>query len=107
MSYFPGFSKLEVSNKEMFVILEVDSSSEVVVGMHSNRTQQAMSGELRLAVGGILIDKDRLMIQVKQLQKLKVILFFCLIRWCYQRGAFCMSEWRQSPFKIFMSFCPG
>ncbi|XP_024910365.1 sex hormone-binding globulin isoform X2 [Cynoglossus semilaevis] len=56
---------LEVSNKEMFVILEVDGSSEVVVGMHSNRTQQAMSGELRLAVGGILIDKDRLMIQFK------------------------------------------
>ncbi|XP_037614741.1 sex hormone-binding globulin isoform X1 [Sebastes umbrosus] len=53
---------LEVSNQEMFVILEVDGSSGLVVGMQSKQTQEVLSGELRLAVGGILIDKDKMIV---------------------------------------------
>ncbi|XP_074479545.1 sex hormone-binding globulin isoform X1 [Sebastes fasciatus] len=53
---------LEVSNQEMFVILEVDGSSGLVVGMQSKQTQEVLSGELRLAVGGILIDKEKMIV---------------------------------------------
>lgn len=53
---------LEVSNQEKFVILEVDGSSRLVVGMQSKQTQEVLSGELRLAVGGILIDKEKMIV---------------------------------------------
>nr|XP_043876244.1 sex hormone-binding globulin [Solea senegalensis] len=54
---------LEVSNQGMFVILEVDGSSKVVVGMHSQPKRRVMLGEMRLALGGILINKDKLLVQ--------------------------------------------
>ncbi|XP_026208746.1 sex hormone-binding globulin [Anabas testudineus] len=54
---------LEVSNHEKFVILEVDGSSALVVGMQSKSTEQVLSGELRLALGGILINKDKMIVQ--------------------------------------------
>ncbi|XP_037539404.1 sex hormone-binding globulin [Nematolebias whitei] len=54
---------LEVSNEGKFVILLVDGLSGLEVGMQSKQTQEVISGELRLALGGILIDKDKLIVQ--------------------------------------------
>nr|XP_046236901.1 sex hormone-binding globulin [Scatophagus argus] len=54
---------LEVSNHGKFVILEVDGSSGLVVGMESKQTEEGLSGELRLALGGVLIDKDNMIVQ--------------------------------------------
>lgn len=61
----PGTTKLEVSNHGKFVILEVDGSTGLVVGMQSQVTEQATSGKLRLALGGILINEEELMVQVQ------------------------------------------
>ncbi|KAF3697919.1 Sex hormone-binding globulin [Channa argus] len=54
---------LEVSNQGKFVILTVDGSSGLEVGMQSNQPEQVLSGELRLALGGILINKEKLIVQ--------------------------------------------
>ncbi|XP_068444537.1 sex hormone-binding globulin [Clinocottus analis] len=54
---------LEVSNQDPFVILEVDGSNKMVVGMQSKETVEIFSGELRLALGGILIDKEKMIVQ--------------------------------------------
>ncbi|XP_071316156.1 sex hormone-binding globulin isoform X2 [Trachinotus anak] len=54
---------LEVSNHGKFVILEVDGSSGLVVGMQSKQSEEVISGKLRLALGGILIDKDKMIVQ--------------------------------------------
>ncbi|XP_032367288.1 sex hormone-binding globulin [Etheostoma spectabile] len=56
---------LEVSHQEKFVVLEVDGSNRLVVGMQSKQTQEILVGELRLAVGGILIDKENMIVQFK------------------------------------------
>ncbi|XP_074555051.1 sex hormone-binding globulin [Halichoeres trimaculatus] len=53
---------LEVSNEGKFVILDVDDSGGLVVGMLS-KTEEALSGELRLALGGVLIDTEKLIVQ--------------------------------------------
>ncbi|KAL6118572.1 shbg [Pungitius sinensis] len=55
---------LEVSNQEPFVILEVDGSNRMVVGMQSKQTMEILSGELRLALGGILMDKEQMFVQL-------------------------------------------
>ncbi|XP_060951746.1 sex hormone-binding globulin [Limanda limanda] len=54
---------LEVSNKGQFVILDVDGSSGLVVGMQSNLMEEVISGKLRMALGGILINKDKMIVQ--------------------------------------------
>ncbi|XP_029311154.1 sex hormone-binding globulin [Cottoperca gobio] len=54
---------LEVSNQEQFVILEVDGSNRLVVGTGMLSKQEVLSGELRLAVGGILINKEKMIVQ--------------------------------------------
>lgn len=46
------------------MILEVDGFSGLEVGMQSKQTQEVIFGELRLALGGILINKDKLIVQV-------------------------------------------
>ncbi|XP_054456997.1 sex hormone-binding globulin [Anoplopoma fimbria] len=55
--------ELDVSNQEQFVILEVDGSNSLVVGMQSKQTNEILSGELRLALGGILINKEQMIVQ--------------------------------------------
>lgn len=62
--------QLEVSNEGKFVILEVDGLSGLEVGMQSKQTQEVLFGELRLALGGILISKDKLIVQVLKLDLL-------------------------------------
>ncbi|XP_040887743.1 sex hormone-binding globulin [Toxotes jaculatrix] len=54
---------LEVSNQGKFVILEVDGSSGLVVGMQSKQTEESISGQLRLALGGILINNEKMIVQ--------------------------------------------
>lgn len=63
-SFIGNATKLEVSNEGKFVILVVDGLSGLEVGMQTKQTQEVISGELRLALGGILIDKDKLIVQV-------------------------------------------
>lgn len=65
-----GAVKLEVSNHGKFVILEVDGSDRLVVGMQSKQKKEVVSGDLRLAVGGILINKEHLIVQVACLNDL-------------------------------------
>lgn len=47
------------------MILEVDGASGLVVGMRSKQTEEQISGELRLALGGIMIDKEKMIVQVQ------------------------------------------
>ncbi|XP_041841498.1 sex hormone-binding globulin [Melanotaenia boesemani] len=54
---------LEVSNQGKFVILEVDGSAGLVVGMQSENIEDVIFGKLRLAVGGILINKEKMIVQ--------------------------------------------
>ncbi|XP_032439487.1 sex hormone-binding globulin [Xiphophorus hellerii] len=54
---------LDVSNQGKFVILEVDGQPGLVVGMHSKQTKEVISGQLRLALGGILTSKDNLIVE--------------------------------------------
>lgn len=46
------------------MILEMDGSDKLVVGMRPAEQEQVLSGELRLALGGILIKSDHLMVPV-------------------------------------------
>ncbi|XP_050931478.1 sex hormone-binding globulin isoform X2 [Lates calcarifer] len=54
---------LELSNQGKFVILEVDGTSGLVVGTQSKHPEEVLSGGLRLALGGILIDKEKMIVQ--------------------------------------------
>ncbi|XP_028284976.1 sex hormone-binding globulin [Parambassis ranga] len=54
---------LAVSNHGKFVILEVDGSDGLVVGMQSKQKEEVASGGLRLALGGILINKEHMIVQ--------------------------------------------
>lgn len=48
------------------MVLEVDDSKGLVLGMESTEEEEALSGELRLALGGILINTDKMIVQVSQ-----------------------------------------
>lgn len=65
VSWAPGASKLELSNLGDFVVLEVDGSKELVLGVHAKALEEVISGELRLALGGILIGKEQMFVQVQ------------------------------------------
>ncbi|XP_077355099.1 sex hormone-binding globulin [Festucalex cinctus] len=54
---------LELSNHGHFVVLGVDGSRGLVVGLQSDAIEEVVSGSLRLALGGILIPKDTLVVQ--------------------------------------------
>uniref|UniRef100_UPI0037E715F8 sex hormone-binding globulin n=1 Tax=Semicossyphus pulcher TaxID=241346 RepID=UPI0037E715F8 len=54
---------LEVSNQGKFVILEVDGAPGLVVGMRSTKTEEVLTAKLRLALGGVLMDKELLVVQ--------------------------------------------
>jgi len=42
------------------VVLEVNNKAELVVGLHSKLTEEELTGKIRLAVGGMLVDKQTL-----------------------------------------------
>ncbi|XP_076017608.1 sex hormone-binding globulin [Genypterus blacodes] len=55
---------LEVSSQGRFVVLDVDGSQALVVGMQSEKIKdRVLKGEMRLALGGILIDEEKLIVQ--------------------------------------------
>ncbi|KAM3857421.1 sex hormone-binding globulin [Diretmus argenteus] len=54
---------MELSSKGTFVILEVDGSKALVVGLKADGVDEMISGKLRLALGGILVDKKELIVQ--------------------------------------------
>lgn len=60
----PGAIKLEVSSLGGFVVLKVDGSNGLVVGMETLKEDEVFLGDLRLALGGILINNDKMIVQV-------------------------------------------
>lgn len=46
------------------MVLEVDGSKGLVLGMESTEEEEDLSGELRLALGGILINTNKMIVQV-------------------------------------------
>ncbi|XP_071388127.1 sex hormone-binding globulin [Centroberyx affinis] len=54
---------LELSSVGKFVILKVDGSKALVVGVQSIEADDVTSGELRLALGGILVDTKKMIVQ--------------------------------------------
>lgn len=63
MSFFLSF-KLDVGSKGKFVVLDVDNLPGLVVGMHSQQTKEVVSGQIRLALGGLLASKDKMIVEV-------------------------------------------
>uniref|UniRef100_A0AAY4AV66 Sex hormone-binding globulin n=1 Tax=Denticeps clupeoides TaxID=299321 RepID=A0AAY4AV66_9TELE len=55
--------KMELRSEGMLVVLEVDNKKELVVGLHSKEAQANMTGYIRLALGGILVDEKKLVFQ--------------------------------------------
>ncbi|XP_030194038.1 sex hormone-binding globulin [Gadus morhua] len=56
---------MEVSTEGKFVLLEVDGSKALTVGLHSQKVKEVITGQLRLALGGILIDSSRLLVPLR------------------------------------------
>ncbi|XP_055084807.1 sex hormone-binding globulin isoform X1 [Periophthalmus magnuspinnatus] len=56
---------LEVSNQGKFVVLVVDGTQPLVVGLKPKEKDEPLSGVLRLALGGILINTENLLVQYK------------------------------------------
>lgn len=42
------------------MVLEVNNKAELVVGLHSKLTEDELTGKIRLALGGMLVDKQKL-----------------------------------------------
>ncbi|XP_030631859.1 sex hormone-binding globulin [Chanos chanos] len=55
--------KLELRSEGKFVVLEVDDEVALVVGLDAKTAQIMMTGQIRLALGGILVDKEKLVHQ--------------------------------------------
>ncbi|CAL8242005.1 unnamed protein product [Merluccius merluccius] len=53
---------MEVSTEGKFVLLEVDGSKALMVGLHSKMVEEVITGQLRLALGGILINSNKLLV---------------------------------------------
>uniref|UniRef100_A0AAV2KPL9 Sex hormone-binding globulin n=1 Tax=Knipowitschia caucasica TaxID=637954 RepID=A0AAV2KPL9_KNICA len=56
---------LEVSNQGKFVVLIVDGTQPLVAGLQPITKEEILSGPLRLAVGGIMINTEKLLVQFK------------------------------------------
>lgn len=56
---------LEVSNEGKFVILVVDGVHPLIAGLQPKMEEEVPTGELRLAVGGILISKEKMLVPFK------------------------------------------
>lgn len=42
------------------MVLEVNKNPELVVGLHSELTEDELTGKIRLGLGGMLVDKQKL-----------------------------------------------
>ncbi|XP_072315163.1 sex hormone-binding globulin isoform X2 [Eucyclogobius newberryi] len=56
---------LEVSNQGKFVVLVVDRTQPLVAGLQPKMKEETLAGALRLALGGILINTEKLLVQYK------------------------------------------
>lgn len=48
------------------MVLEVDGSKGLILGMEFMEGEEALSGALRLALGGILVNNNKMIVQVGQ-----------------------------------------
>lgn len=55
---------MEISSQGDFVVLEVDDQKALVVGLKSKETMEVLTGQIRLALGGILVSVDKLFLPV-------------------------------------------
>ncbi|XP_053495349.1 sex hormone-binding globulin [Ictalurus furcatus] len=53
--------KLELRSEGKYVVVEINDKAELVVGMESDQTEDVLTGKIRLALGGMLVDKKRLL----------------------------------------------
>ncbi|KAK2866711.1 hypothetical protein Q7C36_002767 [Tachysurus vachellii] len=53
--------KLELRSEGKYVVVEINNKVELVVGMESDQTDDVMTGKIRLALGGMLVDQSRLL----------------------------------------------
>ncbi|XP_057214894.1 sex hormone-binding globulin isoform X2 [Triplophysa rosa] len=51
---------LELRSEGKFVVLEVNNNPELVVGLRSELTEDELTGKIRLGLGGMLVDKQKL-----------------------------------------------
>ncbi|XP_022526006.2 sex hormone-binding globulin isoform X2 [Astyanax mexicanus] len=56
---------LELRSEGTFVVLEVNKRPALVVGVESDQTEAVLTGKIRLALGGMLVDKKKLLHQFK------------------------------------------
>ncbi|TTA26192.1 Sex hormone-binding globulin [Bagarius yarrelli] len=52
---------LELRSEGKYVVVEINNKVELVVGMESDQTDDVLTGKIRLALGGMLVDQKRLM----------------------------------------------
>uniref|UniRef100_A0A8B9KFK4 Sex hormone-binding globulin n=1 Tax=Astyanax mexicanus TaxID=7994 RepID=A0A8B9KFK4_ASTMX len=60
-----GDGQLELRSEGTFVVLEVNKRPALVVGVESDQTEAVLTGKIRLALGGMLVDKKKLLHQFK------------------------------------------
>ncbi|XP_060794710.1 sex hormone-binding globulin-like [Neoarius graeffei] len=53
--------KLELRSEQKYVIVEINNKVELLVGMESDQTDDLLTGKIRLALGGMLVDQKRLL----------------------------------------------
>ncbi|KAG7324803.1 hypothetical protein KOW79_011119 [Hemibagrus wyckioides] len=53
--------KLELRSEGKYVVVEINNKVELVVGMESDQTEDVLTGKIRLALGGMLVDPKRLL----------------------------------------------
>ncbi|KAB5555838.1 hypothetical protein PHYPO_G00038750 [Pangasianodon hypophthalmus] len=56
-----AWHKLELRSEGKYVIVEINNKVELVVGMESDQTEDVLTGKIRLALGGMLVDQKRLL----------------------------------------------
>ncbi|XP_072524206.1 sex hormone-binding globulin [Salminus brasiliensis] len=56
-----AWHKLELRSEGKYVVLEVNNKVELVVGLESEQTEDKLTGTIRLALGGMLVNEKRLL----------------------------------------------
>ncbi|KAL7869481.1 hypothetical protein AOLI_G00134690 [Acnodon oligacanthus] len=56
-----AWHNLELRNEGKYVVLEVNNKVELVVGLESAMTENVLTGIIRLGLGGMLVDPERLL----------------------------------------------
>ncbi|XP_066518778.1 sex hormone-binding globulin [Hoplias malabaricus] len=56
-----AWHKLELRSEGKYIILDINNKVELMVGLESELIQDVVTGNIRLALGGILVDKTKLL----------------------------------------------